>query len=356
MDRVRIGVIGCGVIGAHHMQSAVELPQTELVAVADVMEDRARAAAEKWGAARVYTGAQQMLDDPEVDAVVLALPAGFRVGLAAEALQRGKHVLVEKPAALNTAELLEIAAASKAAPDRVLAFCSSRYQFMPHTKVTRDFIATGALGPIRSIHFRGMLPPGPPPTSPPPAWRVSRAQNGGGILVNWGIYEFDYFLGLTGWSLKPRNVLANFWPISPQFSNYVDPASDADEHVCAMITCDGGTVISYERGERVAGPSETIARIIGTKGSLSLAMFPQEGKKIIFHNSAQNKGVWDEVIWEGSEDWTPTRVGVLDDFANAILEHRPPQTGIAQALVMQQITDAIYKSADSGAPVSIDAV
>src|SRR4051812_30800521 len=101
MERVNLGIIGCGVIGAHHMQSAVELPHTQLVAVADVVEDRARSAAEKWGASKAYGSAEQVLHDEDLDAVVLALPAGFRVGLAIEALQRGKHVLVEKPAALN---------------------------------------------------------------------------------------------------------------------------------------------------------------------------------------------------------------------------------------------------------------
>src|SRR5690606_20265892 len=218
--------------------------------------------------------ASALMEDPEIEGVILGLPSGFRVGLSIEALRRGKHVLVEKPAALNLEELLQIAEAAEAAPGRVVAFASARYQFLPHVKPVTEFIASGALGDLRVIHFRATLPPGPPPTSPPPAWRVSRAQNGGGILVNWGIYELDYMFGLTGWTLQPRHVLANFWGISPQFSQYVAEGSDGDEHFAAFITCENGTVISYERGERVASRSETVARIVGTKGSLSLAMFP----------------------------------------------------------------------------------
>lgn len=354
MRKIKLGVIGCGVIGGQHMLSAVELPVTELHAVADVVKERAAEAALKYDVSKVFASSEELLSDDDVEGVILALPAGFRVGLAIEALRRGKHVLVEKPAALNEQELREIADAGRAAPQQVLAFCSARYQFLPHTKAVAEFVSTGALGEIRAIHFRATLPPGPVPTAPPPAWRVSRAQNGGGILVNWGIYELDYIFGITGWSLKPRHVLANFWGIPPQFSEYVDPASDADEHFSSFITCDNGTVISYERGERVASRSETIARIVGTKGSLSLSMFPEEGKKIIFHNSAQGKGVWDEVIWEGDEDWVPTRVGVVEDFALSILENRPPKTGIREAMVLQKITDAIYRSADTCAPVMID--
>lgn len=354
MEPVRFGVIGCGVIGPQHIQSAVELEHTRVVALADKVHARAEELAAKFGVQQTYDDAIALMEDPQVEAVVLALPAGYRVGLAIEALRRGKHVMVEKPAALNVAELRDIQDAARNAPGVLVAGASARYMFMPHVETIRNFIASGALGELRVIHFRGILPPGPPPTTPPPAWRLSRAQNGGGILVNWGIYELDYMFGLTGWTLKPRHVLANFWGIPPQFSNYVAEGSDADSHFASFITCEGGTVISFERGERVAAKSETVARIVGTKGSLSLSMFPEQGKKIIFHNSAPNQGVWDEVLWEGDEDWPATRLGIIDDFARAIRERRPPQTGLERAMVLQQITDAIYKSADEKRPVGID--
>jgi predicted dehydrogenase len=353
MKQVKLGIIGCGVIGAQHVQSGSELGNCEVVAIADRSEARAAEVAAQYRVPSVYYDSTPLLDDPNVEAVILALPAGLRVGMAIEAIRRGKHVLLEKPAALNVAELQSIWDEAAASPGLIVAGCSSRYQFLPHTKAVTDFVATGALGELRVIHFRATLPPGPQPTSPPPSWRVSRSLNGGGILVNWGIYELDYFFGLTGWKLKPRHVLARYWGISPQFSHYVDPGSDADEHFSAFITCENGTAISYERGERVASRSETIARIVGTKGSLSLSMFPEEGKKILFHNSASDKGVWDEVIWEGDEDWTPTRVGVVDDFADGILHKRPPQTDLNRAMIMQKVTDAIYQSADTGTPIEI---
>lgn len=63
--------------------------------------------------------------------------------------------------------------------------------------------------------------------------------------------------GITGWTLQPRHVLARFWGVPPQFSHSVAPGSDADEHFASFITCEGGTVISFERGERVASRSET---------------------------------------------------------------------------------------------------
>jgi len=354
LNPVRYGVIGCGVIGPQHIQSAMELEHTTVVAVADKMKPRAEELAAKWNVPRVYDDAIALMEDPEVEAVVLALATGYRVGLAQEAIRRGKHVMLEKPAALNAGELAEIQKVARERPDVLVAGASARYMFMPHVETVRNFIASGALGDLRVIHFRGILPPGPQPTAPPPPWRLSRGQNGGGILVNWGIYELDYMFGLTNWTLKPRHVLANFWGIPPQFSHYADPASDADSHFASFITCEGGTVISFERGERVAAKGETIARIVGTKGSLTLSMFPENNKKIVFHNSASDKGVWDEVIWQGDEDWPSTRLGIIDDFARAIRDKRQPQTNLARAMVLQKITDAIYQSADERRPIEIE--
>jgi len=352
MKTVKIGVIGCGVIGSQHLQSAMELPMTIPVAVADIDVTRAEEIARQFKVPTVHGSGEALLDNPDIEAVVLALTTSVRQGLAVKALRRGKHVLIEKPAAANQAELEIIASAAREHPELVVAFSSARYHFLPHSRAVTDFIATGALGELRSIHFRGILPPGPATTTPPPAWRVNRAANGGGILVNWGIYELDYIFGLTGWSLKPLHVLANCWGISPQFQNYVAPGSDAEEHFSSFITCENGTVISFERGERVASCSETTARMVGSKGSLNLSMFPEIGKKIVFHNSAENQGVWDEVIWEGDEDFDMHRVGIIRDFAEAILEKRQPQTNVERAMILQKLTDAIYRSAEAGLPVA----
>lgn len=348
MKQVNLGVIGCGAIGPQHMQSAVDLDNVRLYAVADIDEERAKAAAEKFGAARTYTDPLALLDDPEIEGVVLALPAGFRGDLAIEALKRGKHIMLEKPSARNVEEYDKI---TEAAGDRLIACASARYAFMPHSAPTRDFIASGALGEIRSIHFRNLLPPGPPPTSPPPAWRVSRSLNGGGILVNWSSYELDYIWSMTSWKLKPQHVLAKWWPIPPRFSEYVHPESDADEHFAAFITCEGGTAVYLERGERVASEAESSMRIVGTNGTLKLSWLPGEDKKILFHSFDGEPA--DQVVWEGDEGWEPARRGIIEDFGRAIAEGRQPHTNAERGRLMQQITDAIYRSGDENRPVEI---
>jgi len=349
---VRLGVIGCGFIGPQHMESIAELGHTRLEAVADLDEERARSAAEKFGAARHYTDPQDLINDPEIDAVVLALAAGFRPELARAALSAGKHIMLEKPVARNVAEFDEIAAA--ATDGQLIAGASARYALAPHAATLRDYITSGAIGQIRSVHFRNLVPPGPEPTAPPPAWRVSFPQNGGGILVNWSSYELDYIFAITGWTLRPRHVMAQWWGIPPQFSRYVDPKSDADEHFSAMIQCDSGAIITLERGERVAGFPEQAMQVIGTLGSINVSIFPEDGKRIVARDFSEGSPEpRDIIVWEGAETWRDSRVGIIDDFGRAILENRQPQTGAERCRVIQQVTDAIYQSGKENRPVEV---
>ena len=207
---------------------------------------------------------------------------------------------------------------------------------------------------MRVVRCRAIVEARPPPKKTPPPWRVSKSLNGGGILVNWGHYDLDYLLGITGWKLKPKLVLAQMWSIPPQFKCHVGPGSDAEEHFAAMISCKGGIVIMFERGECVAAQSEDAWQIIGTKGSLQLRMIPEKGKKIVFNNTSTEKGVFSEVVWEGDEDASHVHAGPVEDFARAIREKHQPKTSLEQALVIQKISDAIYASAEQGRVIEIN--
>ena len=127
MEPVRLGIVGCGVIGTHHLQTATATPETEVIAIADVREDVAQAAAARFGVSRVYTDAEALFADPAVEGVVLALPAFARTDLALRAFAHGKHVLTEKPVARNAGEVQQMVAARG---DLIAGCCSARYRFL----------------------------------------------------------------------------------------------------------------------------------------------------------------------------------------------------------------------------------
>jgi len=349
MDPVRLGVVGCGVIGKVHLAAANEISGIESVAVADIREDAAREAAERFSVSQVYLDAQELFENPEVEAVILALPAHARTELALKAFDRGKHVLIEKPVAMNAGE---VEAMIEAIGDLVGACCSSRFRFLPSADAVTEFIAGGSLGSIRVVRCRAMGPAGPKPDKMPPVWRLMRSLNSGGILANWGCYDLDYLLGITGWSLKPLTVLARTWPISPQLSHRIPPGSDAETHYSALVLCEGGTALSIERGEYMAAQKDQQWKIVGDRGSLELTMVNAPGKRIV-HEHVTDEGLKSEAIWEGDEDAAVINRGLLEDFALSIRESRQPKTNLEQALVVQRITDAVYESSRLGNAVVV---
>ncbi|GAH66824.1 unnamed protein product, partial [marine sediment metagenome] len=121
---------------------------------------------------------------------------------------------------------------------------------------------------------------------------------GGGIFVNWGCYDLDYMLGLTGWSLKPKTSLAQTWNVPSQLMSEVAPGSDAESHIIALICCEGGCVISYERGEYMSCKDESSWQIIGSKGTMKLWMPTMSHKKILYDYVTTDKCVESRIIWE----------------------------------------------------------
>ena len=350
MERVRLGVVGCGVMGKRHLAAAAESPLLEPVAVADRFEEKAGEAAREYGIEKVYAEGAMLIEDPDVDAVVLATPTADRNALGVPALEKGKHLLVEKPVAMTAADVERMIAARG---DRVAACCSGRYHFLASTTAAREVVAAGALGELRVVHCRAHGAAGPPRQKSPPAWRLNKALNGGGILVNWGCYDLDYLFDVAGWTLKPRTVLAQAWTVPPRLQANVAEGSDAETHFSALIRCDGGTVITFERGEYMPAHSESAWQIVGTQGALNLVMVPQEGKVITHDDLTAEEGVVTRTVWEGTETWGDMLGRMVVDFAEAIVHGREPATTLEKSLVIQKITDAIYASAESGRAVDI---
>ncbi len=351
MEPVRVGIIGCGVIGKQHAKWAGQAAEIEVAAVADIREDQAREVAKEIGSPRVYREGTDLIDDPDIEAVVLAMPAGVRIELALRAFGRGKHVLLEKPAAMNVGQ---IEVMLKARGKLVAACCSSRFRFLPSARLITEFLARGELGPLRMIQCRNLQPARPRPENLPPVWRLDTRLNGGGILVNWGCYDLDYLLGITGWSLNPLRVFARTWTIPSVLAGNIPPESDAETHYSASILCRNGILLQIERGEYMVSRSEASWQIIGDKGSLDLTMTVEENKKIIHHSIASPEtGIVSKILWEGLEDKTEVHRNSVLDFARAIRNGSPPKTGLEQSLVIQKITDAIYASAKTGQSVEI---
>ena len=108
---LNVAIIGCGVIAQYHLRALAKLTTARAAAVCDVRTDVAQKTAAEFGVPRWTASASELFADPAIDAVILALPANLSTALALEAFKHGKHVLTEKPVAMNAGEVRALIAA-----------------------------------------------------------------------------------------------------------------------------------------------------------------------------------------------------------------------------------------------------
>jgi predicted dehydrogenase len=197
---LRWGILGPGWIADRFVPSLQEHTRQAVVAVGARSEEKAQAFAARWGIPRAYPDAEALVGDPDIDAVYVATPHHRHFPCAMAAIAAGKHVLVEKPLALNAAEARRLAEAAR--HRGVLLMEAYWSDFLPKFDVLRQLLADGALGAIHTIladhgeHFG-------------PGHRILRADLAGGPLLDLGTYPVAFATKILG---PPERVLASGQP------------------------------------------------------------------------------------------------------------------------------------------------
>jgi predicted dehydrogenase len=161
---VRIAVIGCGYIaGFYHLPALSKLSRAEVVAAVDVIDDNARKAAQEYSIADVYTDYRRVLDRDDIDAVVILTRLGAHRRMVLDAASAGKHILKQKPFAVNLAEAQEMIDAVKAA--KIMLVPSFQHRYFPESMKAKEYLENGTIGRlkfIRQVHpLTGIMDIGP---------------------------------------------------------------------------------------------------------------------------------------------------------------------------------------------------
>ncbi|MEA2481111.1 MAG: hypothetical protein QOJ07_3033 [Thermoleophilaceae bacterium] len=143
---VRVGVVGLGYWGPNLVRVLVETPGVELTWISDLDESRTERLARRYPAARTTTNLDDLLDDPELDAIALATPVGSHHPLARRCLEAGKHVLVEKPLAPSGAEAEDLIALAEA--QGVVLMCGHTFLYSPPVRHAKRLLEAGDLGEV----------------------------------------------------------------------------------------------------------------------------------------------------------------------------------------------------------------
>ncbi len=254
---VRMALIGAGEIGAVHAQAHAAAAGNQLAAIYDVHAERAGRLAEQTGTA-VASSLETVLDDPGIEGVDICVPNHLHCGLAVRALQAGKHVLCEKPIALN----LDDADAMLAAAERSKRWLMIGHvlRFWPEYVLAKQAIEDGRIGELLLMSGRRMvsLLAGTPGAD---GWRRDPERSGGAVL-DMQIHDLDVFRWILG---TPESVV----------SRGVRSADGAWSHVFTAVDFAGGRKAFVEASFLMQGnPLDIQFHILGSTGSLAWRYTP----------------------------------------------------------------------------------
>jgi len=339
--RLRIGVAGLGWPGQQHLKAIEMLPeQAGLAAVCDA--DAGRMSGYPDGVAK-YTDLSQMLQDPAIDAVILAVPHHLHEELAVEALNRGKHVLIEKPMARNAEEAERMNAAAR--DNGRMLMIAQNWRYSPWCMAVKKVLESGELGEIRMVqtefvlNFHGNYPQG--------SWVYDGRLAGGGALASLAIHNLDLLRFLFG---EARTVSG--------FCLYTDDWSTngAENWATATIGFDSGAVCSVFTGYTpYNAPDSGTFRIFGDNGTLYNGNGPQgQGLWITSSQRRNGKPGYEQGPYEALDPakllpglHDHSQANQLAHFADCCRTGRQPATSGEDNIGTIRLLEAIYRSAQT---------
>lgn len=273
MNKYKLGIIGAGMYGKVLMRCLQQDPRAEIVWVNSASEATTQAAAEEFGIEKWTLDYRDVLADPTVDAIIIATPPYLHAEQLTVALDAGKHVLLEKPMAESLRSVNQMVEAVEQAGDKIVLGASCR-----HTRLTRkfqfvkSFLESGRLGEVYHIHQNHLARTTFMEWNPNGAWAMNKMLAGGGPLIDFGVYDLSFHLGLLD-DVPQLTSLRSFSRNDLRDVSKLVAFSDVEQHGAAWLEFDTGLTYYYERGAGVHCETPNETRLYGTTGGLQF-QFP----------------------------------------------------------------------------------
>jgi predicted dehydrogenase len=305
MKRIRAGIAGFGFIGPHHAEAMRRLGFVEVAGICTIDMEETRRKAEQYCVPRQFESYEQMAADPEIDVIDVVTPTYLHHPVAKAAITAGKHVIVDKPLALSSAQARDLMDSAAAAG--VVNAVTFNYRFNPMVQQARAMIARGDLGDIHLLHGHYLQEWLVYPTDF--NWRVEPEKSGeAAMMADAGCHWFDLVEHMTG--LRVDSVLADFSTTIPVRKK---PASGAREAFAAATGDDaedypvrvpdrGAVLLRFANGAR--GQFMTSSLCPGHKNDLRVEINGLKAS-LLWEQEKPNK------IWLGKRD-EPDRIVTRD--------------------------------------------
>jgi predicted dehydrogenase len=324
-------IIGCGLIGR---KRATNLKVARLLYTCDLDAARAADLARLAPGCRAVTDFQEALADPAVEAVIVATLNASLAPITLAAVKAGKHVLVEKPGALNAGQLRTIQAAARASGVKVRI--GYNHRFHPALQKARELIDQGALGPMMFMRARyghgGRR-------GYDREWRADPALSGGGELIDQGVHLIDFALWFLGEITSVEgHAVTYFWDMKVDDNAFLNLRTPGGQTAWLHVSCtEWKNLFSLE----LYGRDAKLA-IDGLGGSYG-------PERLAYYRMLPEMGPPETTIFEyvrGDDSWAAETKTFLDDIRLG----REPSPSLSEGIRTLEIVEEIYRK--SGFPAS----
>lgn len=352
MKPIQIAVIGTGSISAMHLQSYKNNPNTTLYAVCDLNEERAKQAAEKYGATKVFTDYRELLADPVIDAVSICTWNNTHAEISIAALDAGKYVLVEKPLCRTVEEALLVQEAVERSGKLLQVGFVRRYD--ANAQLLRSMADRGEFGEIyyaKASNMRRLGNPG--------GWFSDIERSGGGPLIDIGVHIIDlcwYMMGRP----KAVSVSANTYKKLGNRSNvrnlsfYQAADYDAEKNTVEDMA---NALIRFENGASLlidvsftlhAKDNDSAVKLFGEKGGFEIdpktVIVTEQNDTIVnIYPQTDHPGFHFDSAFQNE----------VNHFAECISNNSQPISPVQDGVEIMKILCGIYESAAKGAEVRL---
>lgn len=322
-DRIlRVGLIGAGGIGRTHLASYDRVREAQIAAVVDIDEEIARNAAQQVGA-QAFASVEQMLEQTELDAVDICTPPSAHLEAALPAIERGLHVLCEKPLAHHPdAARKMVHAAEKKGVHLMTAFC---HRFHPPIVALKKLIEAGDIGEV--VMFRNRF--AGPFKGVEDRWFSHKEVAGGGVLMDTSVHSIDLFRFLVGEVTRVQAI-----------TRQTNPAIGEVEDTAMALLSTADRRMGIVEASWVLAAGFNVVEVYGTEGAAMVHYW--DGFKSRYKTSKMDD-------WKPLEEVGPDRfVGEVQHFVDALLGRTPLQVTGYDGLRAVEIVYEAYRSAQTG--------
>lgn len=337
MEKMKLCIVGAGNIArTAHLPAYMKRNDIEITGIADLNLARAQEAAQQFGIPRAFASVEEMLENVECDYVDICVWNRSHASCAIAAARAGKHILCEKPMAINLADALRMKEEIEKAGVTFMLAVPTRYS--AEAQLLHDMVCQGKLGDIyyaRTAYVRRR--------GTPIGWFTDTSKSGGGPVIDIGVHCIDRTWYLMGCPRPVRVSAATSYAIGDFKTKGVSrwtaldsdvTAFDTEDSACGVVHFENGAAMLFEVSWAINAPDYRFTQICGSRGGATLDPLTIYGEEMGYLTDNQPTPGKVEMFYQE-----------IDHFIDCLRTGKTPTSDLEQAVNMQRILEGIYESA-----------